>query len=474
MFLINDVITYMRRILKTPSNASITDELLIDYINRFYINDVDARLQLFDLKTTYEFMAQPGVDQYNMPLYSPQTEPGNQFVGMYPVYQGFLDPCEINGVAVPLNTQRNSFFNIYPNVVQNLQGVTQGDGGTFYSIQVPILSPSTQPQNPPINAILRGHIDTSGIVAIGNNIDPPLGSDFLPLTTAGTINIPTTSMLPQVYITSIGANGQNVIMTDSGKFFDFNINQGLLIVPGPAPLGNQQAPNGYLNKATITGITLGNPTIITAINTFQPGQRVEVSNIVGTTELNGNMYTVLASDGVTVTLDVDSTAFTPWSSGGTLATTQNFVDYLTGEINVQFPVEIPAGNNINVQVLFFEGGLPRSILFYNNVITLRSPPAQQYLVKLSAYLTPAAFLNTSSALPFGYMGEYIARGAARKILSDTGDIEQFNFYEPFFREQEMLVWKRSQRQWTATRTTTIYSQGFGQQAAFNNLGGGTL
>ena len=28
------------------------------------------------------------------------------------------------------------------------------------------------------------------------------------------------------------------------------------------------------------------------------------------------------------------------------------------------------------------------------------------------------------------MCEYIARGAARKILSDTGDIEQFQFYEP--------------------------------------------
>jgi len=73
------------------------------------------------------------------------------------------------------------------------------------------------------------------------------------------------------------------------------------------------------------------------------------------------------------------------------------------------------------------------------------------------------------------MSEYIARGAARKILSDTGDFEQFNFYEPLFREQELLVWKRSQRQWTASRTPTIYSQGINQgQSGFNNLGGSTL
>lgn len=76
---------------------------------------------------------------------------------------------------------------------------------------------------------------------------------------------------------------------------------------------------------------------------------------------------------------------------------------------------------------------------------------------MDAYLSPAAFLNSSSAIQFAYMSEYIARGAARKILSDTGDIEQFQFYEPLFKEQELLVWKRSQRQFTATRTGTIFS-----------------
>jgi len=103
--------------------------------------------------------------------------------------------------------------------------------------------------------------------------------------------------------------------------------------------------------------------------------------------------------------------------------------------------------------------LPRGVLFNNNTLTFRSPPDTQYLVQLDAYLSPAAFLNSPNAIPFGYMAEYIARGAARKILSDTGDVEQFNFYEPLFREQETLVWKRSQRQFTSTRTPTIFSQG---------------
>jgi hypothetical protein len=95
----------------------------------------------------------------------------------------------------------------------------------------------------------------------------------------------------------------------------------------------------------------------------------------------------------------------------------------------------------------------------------------QYLVELDAYLSPAAFFNTGQAAPFGYMCEYIARGAARKILADTGDVEQFQFYEPLFKEQETLVWKRSQRQFTSTRTPTIFTQ-TNNQFGFNNIGAG--
>ena len=116
--------------------------------------------------------------------------------------------------------------------------------------------------------------------------------------------------------------------------------------------------------------------------------------------------------------------------------------------------------------------MPRSILYYNNVITLRSPPALQYLVELDAYLTPAAFFSQADAVPFAYMSEYVARGAARKMLSDTGDWEQFDRYEPMFREQEMLVWKRSQRQFTSTRTQTIYSQGNGWGFGMGGIFGG--
>lgn len=473
MNLLSDVITYIRRIIKAPSNASITDELLIDYINRFWIMDVDARMQHFDLKTKYQFQTTPGVDQYNMPLYdlqlSPtptQESPVTNSIASYPVYQGFLGPAYINGVPVSFNTEKANFNNWFPNYVQNFQAVGVGDGGPTYTLQVPIL-PQSSPPNPPLNGILRGHIDIAGIIAIGNNVDPPVVSTL-------NLNVPTTSVDAKVFITSIDERGANVVVTDSGQFYDVDVNKGLLLEPGKAPLGNKALPGGYRSSFNITGASQAVQAVLTVTSSYVVGQLVTINNVVGMVELNGNTYTVVGNTGALLTINVNSLGFTPYISGGTVSSLNNLVNYLTGEINVTFPVNIPVGNNINVQCYFFQSGLPRSILYYNNTLTLRSPPALQYLVELDAYLTPAAFLNTASAVPFAYMSEYIARGAARKILSDTGDVEQLQFYEPFFREQELLVWKRSQRQWTSTRTQTIYSQGLNQgQLNLNNNGGAT-
>jgi hypothetical protein len=412
MFLLADIITYMRRIIKTPSNTSITDNLLIDYINRFWISDVDARIQLFDMKTSYTFITQPGVDQYNMPLYTVQTE-GGQTVGMYPVYQGFFGPVYVNGVEVQFYTQKEYFYQAFPKIIQPLVAVGTGDGSAGpYTLPIPIQPNNVAPQNPPFNTLVRGHIDLNGIMQFGNTFnryqDPPLitnaeiAAAAIPTNPQFIQSIPVTSVFPAVTISSLDAQGNNVIVTDSGEFLADNINYGLMIQPGPAPLGNLPLP--------------GPP-------------------------------------------------------GANYTTTLNTINYFTGQAIVEFPVDIPAGNNINVNCYYFQSGLPRAILYYNNCLTLRVPPSSQFTVELQGYLSPAAFLNTSQAIQFGYMCEYIARGAARKILSDTGDVEQFQFYEPLFREQEMLVWKRSQRQFTATRTQTIYSQGVG---SFNNSYGGTL
>lgn len=472
MNLLQDILTYIRRIIKSPSNSEITDNLLIDYVNRFWLMDVDARIQLFDLKTKYQFQTQPGVDKYNMPLYDIQVEPGAQQIASFPVYQGFTGPAFIDGIPVSFYTERNLFNNMWPSYLQMPVGFAQGDGSAGpYNLQLPFMANVPNPATFPISSvIMRGHVDIAGIIATGQNIDPPIVSSSSNLISS----IPTTSVDSQVFITSTAADGSNIIVQDSGEFLLGNTNLGLLMEPGKAPFGNQALTNGYSNSFAITGITQANPAVLTSATNFVEGQIIQITDVVGMTELNGNFYTVTAVTPTTVTINVDSSGFTAYISGGNATSFSNVINYLTGEaINVFFPQAIPSGTPISIQANFYQLGIPRAVLFYNNTLTLRSPPNTQYLVELDAYLTPAAFLTQSQAVPFGYMSEYIARGAARKILSDTGDFEQFNAYEPLFREQENLVHIRSQRQWTSTRTQTIYSgPSYGSINNYNqNFGG---
>ena len=398
MFLLSNIINYVRRIVKTPSNASLTDALIIDYINRFFLIDIQARAQLFDFKTKYSFQTIPGVADYNMPLYQVQTEPGAQTIAPYPVYQGFTGTSYVNGIQVPLYTQRDPFWKIWPNYLQALTTVAQGDGmTTAFTFNLPFFP------------AIPGHVDMTGIIYNYNNgggtNDPIFASQFP--NNAGTPVIPYTSVYPGVFITYQNPNGSTTTVTDSGVFLS-------------------SAANNQLTGILIAATQAGN------FNVSPFG------------------YSIL----------------------GTTTTANSTVNYATGAVTVTFPTAPAANTNIQVQCYFYQQGIPRAILFYNNCLTIRPPPNIPYYIELDAYLTPAAFLNSSQAVQFGYMEEYIARGAARKILSDTGDVEQFQFYEPLFKEQETLVWKRSQRQITANRTGTIYSDLQGPQSAISSIGQG--
>ena len=329
-------------------------------------------MQLYDLKTTYVFQTTPGVIDYNMPVYSIQTESGDQDISYYPVYQGFFSPCFINGIKSNFFTQKEVFYDSYPLYVQQLQQVATGDGST-----------STFQFALPYFPAIPGNVDMAGMISAGKTSSPIFTSSFLP------INM--TSVTSRVFITYTDVNGQNVIIQDSGQF--------------------------------LAGATDGC--------------------------LYGYLMSPNVPPGAGIALD------------GGYSMTSNTVNYNTGVVNVTFDNPPPAGTPINVQCFFYEQGLVRSILYYNNTLTILPPPNTQYRVELGCYLSPAAFISSGQYVPFAYMSEFLARGAARKILSDTGDAEQLAFYEPLYQEQKMLVWKRSQRILTSTRTETIFSQNRG-------------
>lgn len=369
---LNDILVYVRRIIKTPNNSAMPDGLIIDYVNRFYINDVPARLQLFDLRNKFNLELVPNIDQYNMPYTQTQTYTDGATtytISPYPMYQGFQAPIYIDGVQINLMTSRDNFFKTYPNFFYNLQGET-GDGAT-------VAFTFTQANTP----LVRGHIDVTGISA-NQSLQP----------------VARASLNSGVFVNAIDVNNNSMILFDS---------------PWPA--------------ANLNGTLYNNATTYPYLPPASPSN---------------------SDSGYLVYYNYSTNQYV---AAGT-------VDYIAGDFSVTFPSAPQADTPIYTQYASAAAGTPRIAMFWNNIISVRPIPDRTYFLEVNGYLTPAAFLATGQAFQWGYMSEYIARGAARKILSDVGDIEQLQMYEPFFREQEMQVLRRSDRIQSQSRTPTIYTE----------------
>lgn len=368
MNLLADVVNYIRRIVKTNSNTQLTDNLCIDYINRFYTYDVPARLQLFDLKTTWQFVTKPYLDRYNLPF---DADGILQF-------QMLMNPAYCAGVNLAMLTQRQTFFNAYPNFQTFDSTFAEGDGSTSSFTDTVTNSP-----------VIRAILDIIGEVNVQN------------LTT-----VPFTSLQPGLWITALDTNNNQMTIVDSPY--------SAAVLNGTSVPGTTDGETGYL------------------VYYVQPSGQIPPIN-------------------------------STYTDAGT-------INYVSGDITVNFPSAVADGTYVQVAYVPFEPGTPRILLFYNNTLTCRPVPDTAYPMEIDAYLTPATFLSSGEALPFGYMSEYIARGAARKILSDVGDEDQFNFYEKFFREQEMLVLRRNDRQKSVERTSTIFTD-INQQQPWNFTSG---
>lgn len=79
---------------------------------------------------------------------------------------------------------------------------------------------------------------------------------------------------------------------------------------------------------TITGATQANPCVLTCNNSIEIGQLIRISGVQGMTELNFldenyNVYLVIDASATNITIQVDSTGFDAYTSGGIL----NVVSY---------------------------------------------------------------------------------------------------------------------------------------------------
>lgn len=111
------------------------------------------------------------------------------------------------------------------------------------------------------------------------------------------------------------------------------------------------------NQRTITAITKGATTIVDvgAGHTYFVGANVHVSGVVGMTEINGRRGAVLDYSASTVTLAIDSSAFTDYASGGQTNRAPQAGESATAgcyfDIPVRFEADITGANFSNWDII---------------------------------------------------------------------------------------------------------------------------
>jgi len=119
------------------------------------------------------------------------------------------------------------------------------------------------------------------------------------------------------------------------------------------------------------------------------------------------------------------------------------IDYLTGEIDITYGGAPKDGEAITYEFDAYSYSQPEAMLYYDNKLTLRPVPDQVYEVQFQARTKPDALVNDIDYPLIKEWWQYIALGAAKKILEDLSNYEAIQNLMPEFEKQESLVTTKS-------------------------------
>lgn len=155
--------TKVRRLTGRPSPQQITDPQIDDYVNTFYQYDFPEHLRVFSNTSTFTFMTEANVDQYNMRAVIPALPSFNELVVSFDganvsavnVYYNLQPPVYIAGYQSFYSQSREQFLRTYPslgNIFTSIAGNGTTGPYTFTLPNVPVLQ----------NSVTVGAIDSTG------------------------------------------------------------------------------------------------------------------------------------------------------------------------------------------------------------------------------------------------------------------------------------------------------------------------
>lgn len=104
--------------------------------------------------------------------------------------------------------------------------------------------------------------------------------------------------------------------------------------------------------------------------------------------------------------------------------------------------------------------MPTYVLYYNNELTFRGPPDQEYTVRIAAYKIDYSFAGGSNTnagsilanVPNAYLTRYLAYGASLDILADYNEMDKYNEVFQVYRRYRGQVLARTWDQLSSQRT----------------------
>lgn len=416
------IVKKVRRLTASSSESALPTADIEQYINTFYNQDFPYAIKLDQLRSVYSFYTSPNVDRYPLDVnYN----------------QGIRAPVYFEGITGYFFKDRNAFFNMWPRWPTQFQ------------------------QSP---AAISG-----AITAITNANPAQVTSAAHGLTTGDYVTIEGVSGMTQInglssFVTIVDVNNFTLDSIDSTAFGVYTgggtwsgTSRNFTFALGSVPflstqvvIGGRDVVGGII-RITDDGGSLaaprGNDTTqgnLLLINTNNVGDQVPAAPNLS---------------------PLPNPLPLPTNSVGT-------VNYVTGQFIFTIPVPLAAGTTLNIWVSQYQVARPYTLLFWNNEFTVRPVPDNVYKVEIETYLTPVQFMNTTDNPTLNQWWQYIAIGAAIKVLEDRQDMEGIQNLSVLFDRQEALVLERQGVEEIGQRNATIFSQTVQGQGWNNGFGQG--
>lgn len=88
---------------------------------------------------------------------------------------------------------------------------------------------------------------------------------------------------------------------------------------------------------------------------------------------------------------------------------------------------------------------PQEVLYYNNELTFRGPPNQEYAIKIAAYQVELQ-VTLNGTLAQDYLYRYVCYGAALDLFAEYGEMDRYNEIYQAYMRYRALVYSRTYSQ----------------------------